>query len=94
MLNDLRRIFPVTSSDRSLAFLPWAHAFGQVVELYGLFSMGASLAMAPNEDEIVKSLQEVKPTLIFSVPKLFNRLYDTLARAHASRGRGDAAAVR
>ena len=78
VLNDLRRIFPVTSSDRSLAFLPWAHAFGQVVELYGLFSMGASLAVAPNEDEIVKSLQEVKPTLLFSVPKLFNRLYDTL----------------
>lgn len=78
VLNDLRRIFPVTSSDRSLAFLPWAHAFGQVVELYGLFSMGASLAVAPNEDEIVKSLQEVKPTLLFSVPKLFNRLYDSL----------------
>ncbi|MFT3927603.1 MAG: long-chain fatty acid--CoA ligase [Myxococcales bacterium] len=78
VLNDLRRIFPVNSSDRSLAFLPWAHAFGQVVELYGLFSMGASLAVAPNEDEIVKSLQEVRPTLIFSVPKLFNRLYDTL----------------
>jgi long-chain acyl-CoA synthetase len=78
VLNDLRRIFPVTSADRSLAFLPWAHAFGQVVELYGLFSMGASLAVAPNEEEIVKSLQEVKPTLLFSVPKLFNRLYDTL----------------
>ncbi len=78
VLNDVSRIFPVTEQDRSLAFLPWAHAFGQVVELYGLFSMGASLAISPNEDEIVKSLQEVKPTLLFSVPKLFNRLYDTL----------------
>ncbi len=77
-LNDMNRIFPVTEQDRSLSFLPWAHAFGQVVELYGLFSMGASLAIAPNEDEIIKSLQEVKPTLLFSVPKLFNRLYDTL----------------
>lgn len=78
VLNDMCRIFPVTEHDRSLAFLPWSHAFGQVVELYGLFSMGASMAIAPNEDAIVKSLQEVKPTLLFSVPKLFNRLYDTL----------------
>jgi long-chain acyl-CoA synthetase len=78
VINDLHQIFPVNASDRSLAFLPWSHAFGQVVELYGLFSMGASLAIAPNEDEIVKSLQEVKPTLLFSVPKLFNRLYDTM----------------
>ncbi len=78
VLSDLRRIFPVSSSDRSLAFLPWAHAFGQIVEFYGLFAMGASLAIAPNEDEIVKSLQEVKPTLLFSVPKLYNRLYDRM----------------
>jgi long-chain acyl-CoA synthetase len=77
-LSSLHQIFPVLPDDRSLAFLPWAHAFGQVVELYGLFSVGASLAIAPSEDEIVKSLKEVEPTLLFSVPKLFNRLYDTL----------------
>jgi long-chain acyl-CoA synthetase len=77
-LSALHQIFPVTFEDRSLAFLPWAHAFGQVVELYGLFSTGASLAIAPSEDEIVKNMREVQPTLLFSVPKLFNRLYDTL----------------
>lgn len=77
-LSALHQIFPVTAEDRSLAFLPWAHAFGQVVELYGLFSMGAALAVAPSEDEIVKNMREVQPTLLFSVPKLFNRLYDTL----------------
>lgn len=83
-LNALRKIFPVTADDRSLAYLPWAHAFGQVVELYGLFSMGASLALAPAEEEIMKSLLEVQPTLLFSVPKLFNRIYDTLhERVHA-----------
>ena len=85
-LNALRQIFPVTAEDRSLAYLPWAHAFGQVVELYGLFSMGASLALAPNEDDIMKSLLEVRPTLLFSVPKLFNRIYDTLQERVQQRG--------
>jgi long-chain acyl-CoA synthetase len=77
-LSALHQIFPVLPEDRSLSFLPWAHAFGQVVELYGLFSVGASLALAPSEDEVVKSLVEVEPTLLFSVPRLFNRLYDAV----------------
>lgn len=85
-LNSLQRIFPVTADDRSLSYLPWAHAFGQVVELYGLFSMGASLALAPSEEDIMKSLHEVKPTLLFSVPKLFNRIYDTLQERIHERG--------
>jgi len=77
-LSALHQIFPVVPEDRSLSFLPWAHGFGQVVELYGLFSVGASLAIAPSEDELMKGLREVRPTLLFSVPKLWNRLYDTL----------------
>lgn len=85
-LNALRQIFPVTPDDRSLSFLPWAHAFGQVVELYGLFSMGAALALAPDEDDIMKSLLEVRPTLLFSVPKLYNRIYDTLQERIEQRG--------
>ncbi|MDB4974699.1 MAG: Long-chain-fatty-acid--CoA ligase [Myxococcaceae bacterium] len=85
-LNSLRQIFPVTPEDRSLSYLPWAHAFGQVVELFGLFSMGASLALAPSEEDILKSLLEVQPTLLFSVPKLFNRIYDTLQERIQERG--------
>jgi long-chain acyl-CoA synthetase len=85
-LSALHQIFPVEPEDRSLSFLPWAHAFGQVVELYGLFSMGASVGIAPSEDELVKSLKEVRPTLLFSVPKLFNRLYDTLQERIRTEG--------
>ncbi len=85
-LSALHQIFPVEPDDRSLSFLPWAHAFGQVVELYGLFSMGASLGIAPSEDELVKSLKEVRPTLLFSVPKLFNRLHDTLQERVRTEG--------
>ncbi|MET0342298.1 MAG: long-chain fatty acid--CoA ligase [Polyangiales bacterium] len=85
-LNSLRQIFPVTSDDRSLSYLPWAHAFGQVVELYGLFSMGASLALAPSEEDIMSSLLEVQPSLLFSVPRLFNRIYDALQERIDGRG--------
>jgi long-chain acyl-CoA synthetase len=61
--------------DRSLSFLPWAHSFGQTVELHALFSMGAALAIAESVDKILDNLAETKPTLLFSVPRIFNKLY-------------------
>ena len=32
----------MTENDRSLAFLPWAHVFGQVAEVHGLLNSGGS----------------------------------------------------
>ena len=80
----IHEIFPMSAEDRSLAFLPWAHVFGQSVELHGLFSMGASMAIAESTEKIIDNLSEVKPTLIFSVPRIFNRIYDTLQKRMAT----------
>jgi long-chain acyl-CoA synthetase len=75
--------FPMAHDDRSLSFLPWAHSFGQTVELHGLFSMGASMGIAESVDKIIDNLGEVKPTLLFSVPRIFNRIYDGLQKRMA-----------
>ena len=53
---------------------------GQTVELHGLFSMGASLGIAESVEKIVDNLAEVKPTLLFAVPRIFNRIYDGLQK--------------
>jgi long-chain acyl-CoA synthetase len=71
----IHECFPMATSDRSLSFLPWAHSFGQTVELHALFSMGASLAIAESVDKILQNLMEAQPTLLFSVPRIFNKLY-------------------
>jgi long-chain acyl-CoA synthetase len=72
----MHQVFPMEPDDRSLSFLPWAHSFGQSVELHGLFSMGASMGIAESVPKIVENLAEVKPTLLFSVPRIFNRIHD------------------
>ncbi|WP_394838907.1 long-chain fatty acid--CoA ligase [Pendulispora rubella] len=69
------KAFPMASEDRSLSFLPWAHSFGQTVELHALFSNGASMGLAESISKILDNLAEVQPTLLFSVPRIFNRLY-------------------
>ncbi|HJL17359.1 MAG TPA: long-chain fatty acid--CoA ligase [Sandaracinaceae bacterium LLY-WYZ-13_1] len=72
----MHEVFPMDPEDRSLSFLPWAHSFGQTVELHGLFSMGASMGIAESVPKIVENLAEVRPTLLFSVPRIFNKIHD------------------
>lgn len=68
-------------SNVSLAFLPWAHVFGQVNELHCLLFTGSSIAIVPHRDEILQCLMMVKPTVIFSVPVFFNKVYEGMMRA-------------
>lgn len=86
-VSSMHAIFPMSCEDRSLSFLPWAHSFGQVVELHGLFSMGASMGIAEAVDKIVDNLAEVQPTLLFAVPRIFNRIYDGLQKRMANEPR-------
>lgn len=82
----IHEFFPMSPEDRSLSFLPWAHSFGQTCELHGLFSMGASMGIAEAVDKIVANLAEVRPTLLFSVPRIFNRIYDGLHKRMNEEG--------
>ena len=66
--------------DRSLAFLPWAHSYGQTCELNCGIALGASTGIcagAPGDSaELLGNIAAVKPTVLFSVPTLFKKLYD------------------
>jgi long-chain acyl-CoA synthetase len=79
-------VFPIEPDDRSLSFLPWAHAFGQTVELHSIFAVGASTAFAEATDKIVANLGEVRPTMLVSVPRIFTRIYDGLHKRMEETG--------
>lgn len=82
----VHEVFPMAPEDRSLSFLPWAHSFGQTVELHGLLSMGASIGIVESVDTILPNLAEVQPTLLFSVPRIYNRIYDSVHKKVAAEG--------
>jgi long-chain acyl-CoA synthetase len=79
-VNAVHEVMDMESDDRSLSFLPWAHSFGQTVELHCLLSMGAAMALAESVDKIIDNLAETRPTLIMSVPRIFNRIYDRVQK--------------
>jgi long-chain acyl-CoA synthetase len=84
-INAVHDVFPMEQDDRSLSFLPWAHSFGQTCELHALFSRGASMALCESTQKILDNLVEVKPTLLFSVPRIFNKLYQAVQKQIAER---------
>lgn len=84
-VNAVHACFTFQPEDRSLSFLPWAHSFGQTCELHGLLSMGSSLALNDDIPNLLPNLAEVKPTILFAVPRIFNRVYDNLNKQIAER---------
>jgi long-chain acyl-CoA synthetase len=85
-VNGCHEIFPLDPEDRSLSFLPWAHSFGQTVELHVMMSMGCSVAVAESVEKLIDNLAEVKPTILVSVPRIFNRIYDAVHKKMAEAG--------
>ncbi|GMI27827.1 hypothetical protein TeGR_g2502 [Tetraparma gracilis] len=64
------------TNDRSLSFLPWAHSYGQTCELYSMMAHGAAIGVCRGVPDILEDLQLVKPSILFSVPTLYKRVYD------------------
>jgi long-chain acyl-CoA synthetase len=72
--------------ETSLAFLPWAHVFGQVAELYLLFSTGSRVALAESPATLIANLAEVKPSILYSVPRVWNKVYANLHKRMSEAG--------
>ncbi|MEM6797438.1 MAG: AMP-binding protein, partial [Acidobacteriota bacterium] len=75
-INGVSSYFPIDHSDIAVSFLPWAHSFGQTCELHCLISRGAAMAIAESVEKLVDNFGEVRPTLMYAVPRIFNRIYD------------------
>lgn len=80
------QIFPLSTQDRLLSFLPWAHSYGQL-ELHWAFVQGASLALNDDIKKLVANLAEVKPTILVAVPRIFHRLYEAVQLEMSKRPR-------
>ena len=62
-------------NDKSVSFLPWAHCYGMTCELNGLISTGGSMYISESIEKLPDEIIKNKPTLIYSVPTLFTKIY-------------------
>ncbi|MEE2788938.1 MAG: long-chain fatty acid--CoA ligase [Myxococcota bacterium] len=61
--------------DIALSFLPMAHCAERVLSFYGRIAVGTATAYASSVSAVLNELQEVKPTLFGSVPRIFEKAY-------------------
>lgn len=76
----------LSSEDRCLNILPWAHSFGQAMELYFFTRNGASIGIMGSTVTIVSDMAQVRPTFVVAVPRVFNKIYDSLHAAMNEKG--------
>ena len=65
----------ITESDIYLSFLPFSHTFERTVAHYAALAHGASMAFARSVQHIENDLADVQPTIMCTVPRVLERLY-------------------
>jgi len=76
---------PIRSTDRSLAVLPLSHIFERTV-FYVLCSNGVSIHYCAAFDQLASHLQDVKPTIMTAVPRLFEQVYHKIVKKGKAAG--------
>ncbi len=67
-------VIKIPSNTRFLSFLPLSHSFERIVS-HGSYYCGSGVYFAESLDKIADNLKEVKPHYMFSVPRIFEKVY-------------------
>ncbi|HEX9247905.1 MAG TPA: long-chain fatty acid--CoA ligase [Gemmatimonadaceae bacterium] len=70
-----RTAIPFEGRDIALSFLPLSHIFERMGGHYLMFATGTSIAYAESIDAVPVNMQEVRPTLVLSVPRLYEKMF-------------------
>ena len=68
------KVIKVDETDSCLSFLPLSHVFERIAYYLFLY-IGGLICYAENIDKVVVNLGEVKPTILISVPRIYEKAY-------------------
>ena len=74
-------------SQRQLMFLPLAHIWARLVEV-ACISTGVTIYYSSGVPRLVEELSIAKPTWMFSVPRVFEKIYNAAKQKADSEGKG------
>ncbi|MFH2090951.1 MAG: long-chain fatty acid--CoA ligase [Pseudomonadota bacterium] len=69
--------FTITRNDSSLCFLPLSHVYERMWS-YCVYFKGASHTYLSDPKKVIETLQELKPTAMVSVPRLYEKIYSAV----------------
>jgi long-chain acyl-CoA synthetase len=71
----------------TLLFLPLAHSFARLIQL-GVVTARCKMGHAPDVKNLVTDLGEFRPTFVLSVPRVFEKVYNTAKQRAYADGKG------
>jgi len=68
-------VIPFSGENTCLSFLPLSHIFERMSGYYLMLHTGTSIAYAESIDTVPANMGDVRPTLVCSVPRLYEKMY-------------------
>ncbi len=69
------QVIPLTDTDSSVSVLPLCHIFGRMTDQYAMFYAGTAINYAESFDVLAQSLVDVRPTIVTSPPRVYEKFY-------------------
>jgi long-chain acyl-CoA synthetase len=70
----------IQPGDRLLSFLPLSHSFERMAGYYTGLACGATIAYAESIETVRENMSEVQPTIVPTVPRLFERIHSRIIK--------------
>jgi long-chain acyl-CoA synthetase len=70
-----KQIVSADATDRLLSYLPLSHIAEQMFTIHGSSTIGYSIYYAESIDDLPDNLKEVKPTVFFGVPRIWEKFH-------------------
>lgn len=74
----LRQLGGLSSDEVFLSFLPLSHVLERTAGYYAALMSGCHVAFAESVEKVVENMGEVRPTMMVSVPRLFEKIYSRI----------------
>ena len=68
-------VHPITDQDYSISWLPYSHVYGRINDIFLGVTIGLSGWISRGPDHLGEELREIKPTIMNSVPRVYEKMY-------------------